>query len=152
MNLDYSKSCGDESWGGDSCGGSRRKGEYQLAAKSLQSCLTLCDPIEGSTPVSPIPGILQAAWGTLIWGSSKTCSRCGCVLWGQWGPGKVRISQRQGGVQRHICPDFRLLVSLPHTLISLPRHHPTSCPNTHTASSTNQECCFPSGSSFLGKP
>ena len=30
------------------------------AAKSLQSCLTLCDPIEGSPPGSPIPGILQA--------------------------------------------------------------------------------------------
>ena len=35
------------------------------AAKSLQSCLTLCDPIDGSLPVSPIPGILQA-W-TLEW-------------------------------------------------------------------------------------
>ena len=30
------------------------------AAKSLQSCLTLCDPIVGSPPGSPIPGILQA--------------------------------------------------------------------------------------------
>ena len=30
------------------------------AAKSLQSCLTLCDPVDGSPPGSPIPGILQA--------------------------------------------------------------------------------------------
>ena len=30
------------------------------AAKSLQSCPTLCDPIDGSPPDSPIPGILQA--------------------------------------------------------------------------------------------
>ena len=30
------------------------------AAKSLQSCLTLCNPIDGSLPGSPIPGILQA--------------------------------------------------------------------------------------------
>ena len=30
------------------------------AAKSLQSCPTLCDPIGGSPPGSPIPGILQA--------------------------------------------------------------------------------------------
>ena len=30
------------------------------AAASLQSCPTLCDPINGSPPVSPIPGILQA--------------------------------------------------------------------------------------------
>ena len=34
-------------------------------AKSLQSCLTLCDPIDGSPPASPIPGILQAR--TLEW-------------------------------------------------------------------------------------
>ena len=30
------------------------------AAKSLQSCLTLCDPIDSSPPGSPVPGILQA--------------------------------------------------------------------------------------------
>jgi len=35
------------------------------AAKSLQSCLTLCDPIDGSLPGSPVPGILQAR--TLEW-------------------------------------------------------------------------------------
>ena len=29
-------------------------------AASLQSCPTLCDPIDDSPPVSPIPGILQA--------------------------------------------------------------------------------------------
>ena len=28
-------------------------------AKSLQSCLTLCDPIDSSSPSSPVPGILQ---------------------------------------------------------------------------------------------
>ena len=28
------------------------------AAKSLQLCLTLCDPIDGSPPGSPVPGIL----------------------------------------------------------------------------------------------
>ena len=30
------------------------------AAKSLQSCLTLCDPIDGSPPGSPVPGIFEA--------------------------------------------------------------------------------------------
>ena len=35
------------------------------AAKSLQSCLTLCDPIDGSPPGSPVPGIIQAR--TLEW-------------------------------------------------------------------------------------
>ena len=33
--------------------------------KSFQSCSTLCDPIDGSPPGSPVPGILQA--GTLEW-------------------------------------------------------------------------------------
>ena len=31
-----------------------------VAAKSLQSCPTLCDPIDGSPTGSPVPGILQA--------------------------------------------------------------------------------------------
>ena len=35
------------------------------AAKSFQSCPTLCDPIDGSLPGSPVPGILQAR--TLEW-------------------------------------------------------------------------------------
>ena len=35
------------------------------AAKSLQPCPTLCDPIDRSPPGSPIPGILQAR--TLEW-------------------------------------------------------------------------------------
>ena len=35
------------------------------AAKSLQSCPTLCDPIDGSPAGSPVPGILQAR--TLEW-------------------------------------------------------------------------------------
>ena len=36
-----------------------------IDAKSLQSCPTLCDPIDGSPPGSPVPGILQAR--TLEW-------------------------------------------------------------------------------------
>ena len=36
-----------------------------VAAKSFQSCPTLCDPIDGSPPGSPVPGILQAR--TLEW-------------------------------------------------------------------------------------
>ena len=38
------------------------------AAKSLQLCPTLCDPIDGSPPGSPVPGILQARileWGAI---------------------------------------------------------------------------------------
>ena len=36
-----------------------------VSATSLQSCLTLCDPIDGSPPSSPVPGILKAR--TLEW-------------------------------------------------------------------------------------
>jgi len=39
--------------------------EIAAAAKSLQSCPTLCDSIDGSPPGSPVPGILQAR--TLEW-------------------------------------------------------------------------------------
>ena len=41
------------------------------AAKSIQSCPTLCDPIDSSPPGFPIPGILQA--GTLEWVAIPFC-------------------------------------------------------------------------------
>ena len=47
------------------------------AAKSLQSHPTLCDPIDGSPPGSPVPGILQA--GVLEWGAvafSTSAAEC----------------------------------------------------------------------------
>ena len=40
------------------------------AAKSLQWCPTPCDPIDGSPPGSPVPGVLQAR--TLEWAASIT--------------------------------------------------------------------------------
>jgi len=45
----------------------RGRGQSAAAAKSLQSCLTLCDPIDGSPPGSSIHGIFQA--GVLEWGA-----------------------------------------------------------------------------------
>ena len=42
-----------------------KEGTAAAAAKSLQSCSTLCDPIDGSPPGSLVPGILQAR--TLEW-------------------------------------------------------------------------------------
>ena len=42
-----------------------RRAPAAAAAKSLQSCLILCNPIDGSPPGSAIPGILQAR--TLEW-------------------------------------------------------------------------------------
>ena len=44
------------------------------AAKSLQSCPTLCDPIDGSPPGSPVPGILQAS--TLEWVAISFSNAC----------------------------------------------------------------------------
>ena len=44
------------------------------AAKSLQPCPTLCDPIDGSPPGSPIPGILQAR--TLEWVAISFSNAC----------------------------------------------------------------------------
>ena len=45
-------------------------GPVAAAAKSLQSCLTLCDPIDGSPSGFPVPGILQAR--TLEWVAIRT--------------------------------------------------------------------------------
>ena len=44
------------------------------AAKSLQSCPTLCDPIDGLPPASPVPGILQAR--TLKWAAISFSNAC----------------------------------------------------------------------------
>ena len=49
------------------------------AAKSLQSCPTLCDPIDGSPPGSPIPGILQARtleWVAISFSNSSRAPSC----------------------------------------------------------------------------
>ena len=54
----------------------------RVAAKSLQSCLTLCDPIDGSPPGSPIPGTLQAR--TLEWVAISFSKRQGSELWGSF--------------------------------------------------------------------
>ena len=55
------------------------------AAKSLQSCPTLCDPIDGSPPGSPVPGILQARtleWvATICWHAEIYIRK---VMWKLW--------------------------------------------------------------------
>ena len=45
-----------------------------VAAKSLQSCPTLCDPIDGSPPGSSVPGILQAR--ILLWVAISFSNAC----------------------------------------------------------------------------
>ena len=54
------KLLGEEGNWGYYCIAYNRLAAAAAAAKSLQSCPTLCDPIDGSPPGSPIPGILQA--------------------------------------------------------------------------------------------
>ena len=61
------------------CNGKESEKEYTYiyiyaaaAAKSLQSCLTLCDPIDGSPPGSSAPGILQAR--ILEWVAISSCN------------------------------------------------------------------------------
>ena len=49
------------------------------AAKSLQSCPTLCNPIDGSPPGSPVPGIFQAR--TLEWVASSVASFSNAWKW-----------------------------------------------------------------------
>ena len=51
--------------GGNVCWCSHYGEQYAAAAKSLQSCPTLCDLKDGSPPGAPVPGILQAR--TLEW-------------------------------------------------------------------------------------
>ena len=46
---------------------------FAATAKSLQLCLTLCDPTDGSPPGSPVPGILQARileWGAIAFSNA----------------------------------------------------------------------------------
>ena len=49
-------------------------GNVELLPKSLQSCPTLCDPIDGSPPGSPVPGIHQAR--TLEWVAIAFSEEC----------------------------------------------------------------------------
>ena len=57
------------------------QGLKRPTAKSLQSCLTLCDHIDGSPPGSPVPGILQAR--TLEWVA---------ISFSNAGKGKVKVN------------------------------------------------------------
>ena len=55
----------EETWVPEDFVGQKYHAAATAAAKSLQSCPTLCDPVDGSPPGCPIPGILQAR--TLEW-------------------------------------------------------------------------------------
>ena len=51
------------------------------AAKSLQSCLTLCDPIDGSLPGSPIPGIIHKGVVNSFVAESRLVNRPAQLEW-----------------------------------------------------------------------
>ena len=56
---------------------SKLKKDLATTSKSLQSCPTLCDPIDGSPPGSPVPGILQARvleWGAIAFSEKGSYS------------------------------------------------------------------------------
>ena len=98
------------------------------AAKSLQSCPTLCDPIDGSPPDSPIPGILQArtlgwvamsfsnAWKRKVKLKSLSCVRLSSTPWSAayQAPPSVGFSRQEywSGVPLP-SPFFILLISTP---------------------------------------
>ena len=66
-------SVGTQYASGDQWRNNCRKNEAAAAAKSLQSCLTLCDPIDGS-PSGSVPGIVQAR--ILEWVAISFSSAC----------------------------------------------------------------------------
>ena len=59
------------------------------AAKSLQSCLNLCNPIDGSPPGSAVPGILQAR--TLEWGAIAFSVLTHCLPLIKWKAGDYTV-------------------------------------------------------------
>ena len=89
------------------------------SAKSLQSCPTLCDPVDGSPPGSPIPGILQAR--TLEWVAISFSN-----AW-KW---KVKVKS----LSRVPRPFWTLFPILPNMLIL---HHLVSHPTEEVIVSWN---------------
>ena len=71
--------------GGPQSVGSHRVQHYwatntaAAAARSLESCPTLCNPIDGSPPGFPVPGILQATDTTTL--QKLPCAHCSPPLW-----------------------------------------------------------------------
>ena len=67
------------------------------AAKSLQSCPTLCDPIDGSPPGSPVPGIVQARtleWVAISFSNPHLMAPPKLNCWDLWGKDKGRNGKR----------------------------------------------------------
>ena len=86
------------------------------AAKSFQLCSTLCHPIDGSPPDSPIPGILQAR--TLEWGAIAFSNSSYYLLWN---------SAMAPHFSNHQSQAFKVAYKALHILssLTLPLHPPT---------------------------
>ena len=112
------------------------------AAKSLQSCPTLCDPIDGSPPGTPVPGILQArilewvaisfsnAWMWKVKGKSLSHAQILAMPWtaAYQAPLSMGFSRQEygSGVPSKECQCYReLLVSL--CTCSVAQSCPTLC-------------------------
>ena len=99
------------------------------AAKSLQSCRTLCHPIDGSPPGSPVPGILQAR--TLEWVAISFSNGfyLGSVfpLVSRWGPWSqtIRAGKDFLGCLVQWCSIFFFFFFLSRELRALSVHFPT---------------------------
>ena len=74
------------------------------AAKSLQSCLTLCDPTDGSPPGSTVPGTLQARtleWVAISFSNIRSCY----FIANRWGNNGNSERLYFGGLQNHADDD-----------------------------------------------
>ena len=117
------------------------------AAKSLQLCPTLCDPIDSSLPGSPVPGILQArtvewvaisfsnAWKWKVKGKSLSCVRLFATPWtaAYQAPPSMGFSRqeywsgvplpsltwRATKVQNLVWRDAQAFIAFPHSQVSL---------------------------------
>ena len=95
------------------------------AAKSLQLCPTLCDPIDSSPPGSPVPGILQAR--TLEWVAISLSN-----AW-NWkvkvkSPSRVRLLATPWTAAYQAPPSMGLLSTFKYTTISLLHKVPSRQP------------------------
>ena len=96
------------------------------AAKSLQSCPTLCDPIDGSPPGSPVPGILQAKvleWVAIAFSThSATKSKKGEQTWkpkvGLWLGGSGWVGLHRVIETNGTCSPLQALVHGPQPILS----------------------------------
>ena len=116
-----------------------KSGSAAAAAKSLQSCLTLRDPIDSSPPGSSIPGILQArtlvwvaisssnAWKWKVKVKSLSCVQLLVTPWtaAHQAPASMGIFQARGLEWSAIAFSEKVA----HTLQTHPLHHFTFLPS-----------------------